>query len=51
MEKQLNDKQLSEDEHIKDKSDFLRGTIKDSLKDPLTGALLPDDVKLIKYHG
>ncbi|PXX29970.1 assimilatory sulfite reductase (NADPH) hemoprotein subunit [Arenibacter sp. ARW7G5Y1] len=51
MEKQLNDKQLSEDEHIKDKSDFLRGTIKDSLKNPLTGALLPDDVKLIKYHG
>tara|TARA_R110002050_G_scaffold25604_1_gene68153 strand:+ start:29221 stop:30921 length:1701 start_codon:yes stop_codon:yes gene_type:complete len=51
MEKQLNDKQLSEDEYIKDKSDFLRGTIKDSLKNPLTGALLPDDVKLIKYHG
>ncbi|HZJ21525.1 MAG TPA: assimilatory sulfite reductase (NADPH) hemoprotein subunit [Pricia sp.] len=42
---------LSEDEYIKDKSDFLRGTIKESLKDPLTGALDPEDVKLIKYHG
>lgn len=42
---------LSEDEHIKAKSDFLRGSIQESLKDPLTGALHPDDVKLIKYHG
>ncbi len=42
---------LSEDEYIKNKSDFLRGTIKESLKDPLTGALDPEDVKLIKYHG
>jgi len=42
---------LSEDEYIKDKSDFLRGTIKESLIDPLTGALDPEDVKLIKYHG
>ena len=51
MEKQSNYKELSEDEHIKDKSDYLRGRIKDSLKNPLTGALFPDDVKLIKYHG
>ena len=51
MEKQSNYKELSEDEHIKDKSDYLRGSIKDSLKNPLTGALFPDDVKLIKYHG
>ncbi|MEG3659487.1 assimilatory sulfite reductase (NADPH) hemoprotein subunit [Arenibacter palladensis] len=51
MGKQLDYQELSEDEHIKDKSDFLRGSIKDSLKNPLTGALFPDDVKLIKYHG
>ena len=51
MGKQLDYKELSEDEHIKDKSDYLRGSIKDSLKNPLTGALFPDDVKLIKYHG
>ncbi|APY12555.1 sulfite reductase subunit beta [Seonamhaeicola sp. S2-3] len=42
---------LSEDEKIKTKSNFLRGTIKESLENPLTGALNPDDVKLIKYHG
>lgn len=47
MEKQ----ELSQDEHIKERSDFLRGTIQESLKNPLTGALHPDDVKLIKYHG
>ncbi|MFB9056745.1 assimilatory sulfite reductase (NADPH) hemoprotein subunit [Mariniflexile ostreae] len=51
MDKILVQDNLSEDEHIKDKSDFLRGTIKESLKNPLTGALAPDDMKLIKYHG
>lgn len=50
-EEQLEKQQLSEDEYIKERSDFLRGTIKESLNDPLTGALDPDDVKLIKYHG
>lgn len=47
----MEEQKLSEDEYIKDKSDFLRGTIKESLRNPLTGALDPDDVKLIKYHG
>lgn len=51
MNKQLTQDKLSEDEHIKGKSDFLRGSIKESLQNPLTGALDPDDVKLIKYHG
>ena len=51
MDKQFVQKNLSEDEHIKGKSNFLRGTIKESLQNPLTGALDPDDVKLIKYHG
>lgn len=51
MDKQFAQENLSEDEHIKNKSDFLRGTIKESLQNPLTGALDPDDVKLIKYHG
>ncbi|MEX2593763.1 MAG: assimilatory sulfite reductase (NADPH) hemoprotein subunit [Anditalea sp.] len=50
-EEELKNQQLSEDEYIKDKSNFLRGTIQQSLKNPLTGALHPDDVKLIKYHG
>lgn len=51
MDKQFVQENLSEDEHIKNKSDFLRGTIKESIQNPLTGALDPDDVKLIKYHG
>ncbi|AVR44255.1 sulfite reductase [Christiangramia fulva] len=51
MEERLNNPDLSEDEFIKDKSDFLRGTIRESLQNPLTGALEPDDIKLIKYHG
>jgi len=51
MDKKFVQDNLSEDEHIKDKSNFLRGTIKESLRNPLTGALDPDDVKLIKYHG
>lgn len=42
---------LSKDEHIKENSNYLRGTILDSLQDPLTGALAPDDAKLIKFHG
>src|SRR5690554_4440182 len=50
-EKVLEKQELSQDEHIKERSDFLRGTIQESLKNPLTGALHPDDVKLIKYHG
>lgn len=51
MEEQVEQQRLSDDEYIKEKSNFLRGTIKESLKNPLTGALHPDDVKLIKYHG
>ncbi|QHT70633.1 assimilatory sulfite reductase (NADPH) hemoprotein subunit [Rhodocytophaga rosea] len=51
MQEQLEKQELSADEYIKEKSDFLRGTIKESLSNPLTGALHPDDIKLIKYHG
>lgn len=42
---------LSGTEHIKMKSDSLRGTLKESLKDELTGALREDDQALIKFHG
>jgi len=38
-------------EIIKEKSNFLRGTIAESLNDPLTGALRADDQILIKFHG
>ena len=41
----------TEVEHIKVKSDYLRGTLKQSLDNPITGALFPEDINLIKFHG
>jgi len=38
-------------ETLKENSNFLRGTIAESLNDPLTGALRADDQILIKFHG
>ena len=38
-------------EILKENSNFLRGTIAESLNDPLTGALRADDQILIKFHG
>ncbi len=38
-------------EKIKLRSNFLRGTIVEGLKDPLTGAIADDDTALIKFHG
>jgi sulfite reductase (NADPH) hemoprotein beta-component len=42
---------LSEVEHVKDASNYLRGTLAESILTPLTGALNPDDTHLIKFHG
>ena len=42
---------LSEVEHVKDASNYLRGTLVESLVNPITGALYPDDTHLIKFHG
>lgn len=42
---------LSEVEHIKTKSDYLRGTIVQSLDNKITGSFFPDDTQLIKFHG
>jgi sulfite reductase (NADPH) hemoprotein beta-component len=44
-------KNLSPVERIKTASDGLRGTLKQSITDPLTGALYEDDQSLIKFHG
>jgi len=41
----------SEVEIIKQKSNYLRGTIKDGLEDETTGAIDPADTNLIKFHG
>ena len=42
---------LSPVERIKQASDGLRGTLKQSLEEQLTGALYEDDQSLIKFHG
>jgi sulfite reductase (NADPH) hemoprotein beta-component len=42
---------LSPVEHIKQKSDALRGTLKEGLLDELTGAIAEDDQTLVKFHG
>ena len=44
-------KPLSEDEALKTRSRFLRGTIVESLADAATGAVAADDAKLLKFHG
>ena len=45
------EKKLSEVEHLKEKSDYLRGSLVQSLDNRITGALFADDTHLIKFHG
>ena len=42
---------LSEVEKIKYESNYLRGTLKESLADKVTGAIAVDDRQLSKFHG
>ncbi len=42
---------LSEVEIIKENSNYLRGTIIESLNNEITGAIAPADTNLIKFHG
>lgn len=42
---------LSADETLKAESRYLRGTISDSLRDPVSGGVDADDAKLLKFHG
>jgi len=44
-------KKRVEVERIKDASHYLRGTLVESLGDPLTGALAENDTHLSKFHG
>jgi sulfite reductase (NADPH) hemoprotein beta-component len=46
-----NQNNLSAVEKIKMASDGLRGTLKESLHDELTGSLREDDQSLVKFHG
>ena len=51
MSKENKTPQSSSFEVLKENSNYLRGTIVESLKDPLTGSLRADDQLLIKFHG
>jgi len=42
---------LSKNESIKEESDYLRGTIAESLVDTSTGTISADDAQLTKFHG
>jgi len=42
---------LSEVEIIKENSNYLRGTLKESLETEITGSIAPADTNLIKFHG
>jgi sulfite reductase (NADPH) hemoprotein beta-component len=44
-------KNLSPVEKIKKESEGLRGTIKESLQNEITGAISDDDQNLVKFHG
>jgi sulfite reductase (NADPH) hemoprotein beta-component len=44
-------KKLSTNEGIKENSDFLRGTISESLLDDSTGSIPASDAQLTKFHG
>lgn len=42
---------LSEVEKIKHESNYLRGTLTESLADRITGAISPNDTQISKFHG
>src|SRR5436305_565177 len=41
----------SRNEHIKEASDYLRGTLAEGLSDEITGGIVEDDQQLVKFHG
>ncbi|MFX3632849.1 MAG: assimilatory sulfite reductase (NADPH) hemoprotein subunit [Candidatus Pristimantibacillus sp.] len=41
----------SDVEHIKSESNYLRGALVETLKNPVTGGLPDDDNRLLKFHG
>jgi sulfite reductase (NADPH) hemoprotein beta-component len=44
-------KELSRNEHLKEASQYLRGTLKEGLAEEITGAISEDDQQLVKFHG
>lgn len=47
----INWKELSEVEKLKYDSDYLRGTLQESLENPITGAISDGDTQISKFHG
>ena len=45
------DSEANPNEGIKARSHFLRGTLRESIADRLSGALSPDDAQISKFHG
>ena len=41
----------SRNEHIKEASRYLRGTLEQGLREEITGAIVEDDQQLVKFHG
>ena len=44
-------KELARNEHIKDASLYLRGSLAEGLRQEVTGAIVEDDQQLVKFHG
>lgn len=51
MNETIDWKELSEVEKLKYESNFLRGTLVESLADPITGAISDGDTQISKFHG
>ncbi|WP_340114410.1 NADPH-dependent assimilatory sulfite reductase hemoprotein subunit [Maribellus mangrovi] len=51
MNETIDWKELSEVEKLKYESNFLRGTLVESLADPITGAISEGDTQISKFHG
>ena len=47
----MSEKPLSPNEAFKEKSNFLRNGIEESLENPLTGAVAPEAEQIMKFHG
>jgi sulfite reductase (NADPH) hemoprotein beta-component len=44
-------KELSRNEHLKEASRYLRGTLAEGLREEITGGIIEDDQQLVKFHG
>lgn len=51
MSEDINWEALSEVERIKYESNYLKGTLVESLQDPITGAIAANDTQVAKFHG